>query len=106
AGYAVDAGDGTVEHAEVALYLDGEVDVAGRIDDVDRVVVPVDCGGGGRDRDATLLLLLHPVHRGGAVVGFADLVVDTGVVQDPLGRGGLARVDVGHDPDVADLGQV
>ena len=35
----------------------------------------------------------------------ADLVVDAGVEEDPLGRGGLARVDVSHDPDVADLGQ-
>jgi len=39
-------------------------------------------------------------------VHFADLVVDAGVVQDPLGGGGLARVDVGHDPDVPDLREV
>jgi hypothetical protein len=26
-----------------------------------------------------------------------------GVVDDPLGRRGLARVDVGHDPDVPDV---
>jgi hypothetical protein len=32
---------------------------------------------------------------------FADLVGLAGVVQDPLGRRGLARVDVGHDPEVA-----
>ena len=63
-------------------------------------------GRGGRDGDAALLLLLHPVHRRGALVDLTDLVVDAGVEQDPLGRRGLARVDVGHDPDVADLGQV
>jgi hypothetical protein len=39
-------------------------------------------------------------------VHFTDLVVDTGVEEDALGRRGLARVNVGHDPDVADLGQV
>jgi hypothetical protein len=39
-------------------------------------------------------------------VDLTDLVVDAGVVEDPLGRRGLARVDVRHDPDVADLGQV
>ena len=31
-----------VEHAQRALHLDREVDVAGRVDDVDLVVVPLD----------------------------------------------------------------
>jgi hypothetical protein len=39
-------------------------------------------------------------------VDFTDLVADAGVEEDPLGGRRLARVDVGHDPDVADLGQV
>ena len=37
---AVEHGDGTVEHPQVALHLDGEVDVPGGVDDVDLVVVP------------------------------------------------------------------
>ena len=36
AGDRVEQGDGAVEHAQRALHLDGEVDVAGRVDDVDR----------------------------------------------------------------------
>ena len=55
-----------------------------------------------RDRDAALLLLRHPVHRRGALVDLAHLVGASGVVEDPLGRRGLARIDVGHDPDVPD----
>jgi hypothetical protein len=39
-------------------------------------------------------------------VDLADLVGDAGVEQDALGGGGLAGVDVRHDADVADLGQV
>ena len=39
-------------------------------------------------------------------VDFTDLVVDAGVEEDPLGRRRLARVDVRHDPDVSDLGEV
>jgi hypothetical protein len=35
AGDAVEHGDRAVEHAQRALDLDGEVDVAGRVDDVD-----------------------------------------------------------------------
>ena len=106
AGDTVVHGDRTVEDAQRPLDLDGEVDVAGRVDDVDRVVLPGALGRGGRDRDAALLLLLHPVHRGGAVVDLTDLVVDAGVEEDALGRGGLARVDMRHDPDVAGPGEL
>ena len=45
AGDRVEQRDRAVEDAQRALDLDGEVDVAGRVDDVDAVVVPV---GGGR----------------------------------------------------------
>jgi hypothetical protein len=103
---AVEHGHRAVQHAQRPLDLDREVDVAGRVDDVDLVVLPETGRRGRRDRDAALLLLLHPVHRGRAVVDLADLVVDPGVEQDPLGRRGLAGIDVGHDADVADLGQV
>src|SRR3954469_15631697 len=99
----VEQRDRAVEHAQRALDLDGEVDVAGRVDDVDPVVVPLAGRGGGRDRDAALLLLLHPVHRRGALVHLTDLVGAAGVIEDALGRRRLAGVDVRHDPDVARL---
>ncbi len=93
--------DRAVEHAQRTLDLDGEVDVAGRVDDVQTLAVP-ECGGRGRrDGDAALLLLLHPVHRRGAFVHLADLMVLAGVVEDPLGGRGLAGIDVRHDAEVA-----
>ena len=45
-GLRLDAGDGVehdhaaVEHAQRALHFDREVDVAGRVDDVDAVIFP------------------------------------------------------------------
>ncbi|BDI16597.1 hypothetical protein ANSO36C_23990 [Nostoc cf. commune SO-36] len=75
--------------------------MAGRVDDVDPVVVPEAGRRGRRDRDAALLFLLHPVHRGGAFVHFADLVGLAGVIEDALGRRRLAGIDVRHDADVA-----
>jgi hypothetical protein len=67
-----------------------------------RRLPPSRSGGRGRgDGDAALLLLLHPVHGRGAVVDFADLVALAGVIEDALGRRGLAGVDVRHDADVA-----
>ena len=101
AGDRVEDGDRAVEDAEAALDLDREVDVAGRVDDVDAVVLPLACGRGRGDRDPALLLLLHPVHHGGALVDLADLVGAAGVVEDALGRRRLTGVDVSHDPDVA-----
>jgi len=103
----LDAGDRVeqryraVEHAQRALDLDGEVDMAGRVDDVDPVAFPLRGGGGGGDRDAALLLLLHPVHDGRALVHLAELVRAAGVVEDALGGRRLPGVDVRHDPDVS-----
>src|SRR6056297_2093864 len=113
-GVAVEKRDRAVEDRERALNLDGEIDVPRRVDDVEAelrvrrafgggVVLTLPEGRRGRrgDRDATLLLLLHPVHRGGAIVDFADLVGAAGVEKDALGRRRLAGIDVGHDADVA-----
>ena len=110
-------GHRAVQHAQRTLDLNGEVNVAGGVDDVDAVTVrleggrvmlsfgmaPVAGGSGGGDGDTTLLLLHHPVHRSGTVMHFADLVVDAGVVQDTLGGGGFACVDVSHDTDISGL---
>ena len=88
--------------------------MAGRVDDLEAVflaavgsagVAPEAGGGGGGDGHAALLLLHHPVHRRGAVVHLADLVGLAGVVQNALGGRGLAGIDVGHDADVARVGQ-
>src|SRR5690606_2465160 len=87
--------------AQRTFDFDGEVDVAGRIDDVQAVVVPEASGCRGRDGDATLLLLLHPVHGGGAVMDFADLVGLAGIIKDTLGRGGLTGVNMRHDTEIA-----
>ena len=55
-------------------------------------------GRGSRsDSDASLLLLLHPVHGSSAFMSITDLVVDASVIQDTLGQRGLARVDMSHD---------
>ena len=100
AGDRVEHRDRAVEHAQRALDFDREVDVAGRVDDVDAVLAP-EAGRRRRgDGDAALLFLLHPVHDGRALVDLADLVRNPGVEEDPLGSGRLPGIDVGHDADV------
>src|SRR5580658_1335160 len=94
-------GDRAVEHAERALDFNREIDVSGRVDDIDAVVAPEAGSRRRRDRDAALLLLHHPVHRRGAFVHLANFVIDTGVEEHALSSGGLAGIDVGHDADIA-----
>ena len=108
-------GNAAVQYTQGAFHLNGEVHVARGVDDVDsetvlfgkgRVVLilgmaPIACGGSGSDRDATLLLLRHPVHRRSAVVRLTDFVVDACIEQDALGGRGLACVDMGHNADVS-----
>ena len=101
AGDGVEDGDGTVEDAQGALDLGREVNVARGVDDLDDGVLPEARGGGGLNGHATLLLLNHPVHGGGAIVDLTDLVGLARVVQDSLGGRGLTGIDVGHDADIA-----
>lgn len=106
AGDAVENGYCTVENTERTLHLDGEVDVSWGVNNVDLVVVPETGGSSGGNGNATLLLLLHPVHGCGAIVRLTDLVVNTGVVQDALCSGGLTGIDVRHNADIAHLFKV
>jgi hypothetical protein len=85
---------------KLTLDFDGEVDVAGGVDDVQALAVPERGGRSGGDRDATLLLLLHPVHRRGTFVHFADLVALAGVIKDALGGRGLAGIDMRHNTEI------
>src|SRR5206468_3859638 len=64
--------DSTIKNAEGALHFGSEVHVAGSIDNIDANVAPGASGSGGGNGDAALLLLLHPVHGGGAFVDLSD----------------------------------
>ena len=100
AGDRIEDRNRAVENPQAALDLDREIDMTGRVDDVDPMVLP-EAGRRRRgDCDAALLLLRHPVHRGSAFVNFADLVRAPGIVQNPLGRGRLAGIDMRHDTDI------
>ena len=97
--------DSTIEDTERALYFDGEVNVPWGVDEVDLVlgvvVVPEGSRSSGGNRDTTLLLLLHPVHRSTTIVYFTDLVGQTRIKEDTLRRSRLTGIDVGHDADIS-----
>ena len=75
--------------------------MAGRVDDVDPVILPKAGRRGRGDGNAALLLLRHPIHRRGAVVHLTHLIGAAGVIEDALGSCRLAGIDVSHDADVS-----
>ena len=88
AGDRAEHEDGAVEDAQGALDLDGEVDVAGGVDEVDSIVLPLDVGGRRLDGDPPLALEVHGVHGGADAVLAVDLVdrVDlVAIEEDALG---------------------
>src|SRR6202451_4769559 len=74
--------------------------MAGRVDDVEALVMPESCGRGRGDGDAALLLLLHPVHGRSAVVHFANLMRLTGIIEDALRGRRLPGINVSHDAEI------
>ena len=97
--------NGTVQYAQGTLYFYSEVNVARGVDDVDSVTLPVAGSSSGSDRDATFLLLYHPVHLGSAFMGLTDLVGTASVVQNTLCSGGLTSIDMSHDTNVSSIFQ-
>ena len=85
-------------------HLVGEVDVAGRVDQVqDELLVRHTPGQPhvlGLDGDTALTLDIHPVQVLRAHRPFVD---DTGELQHPVGQRRLAVVDVGDDAEVSNL---
>ncbi|MOA30469.1 hypothetical protein D3C78_1515600 [compost metagenome] len=75
--------------------------MAGGVDDVDVVAVPLDGGVLRQDGDAALFFLLVGVHH---ALGFRFFAVEgAGELQELVHQGGLAMVDVGDDGDVAEF---
>ncbi len=105
----LDSADGTkhqdcpVEHAKAAFHLDGEIDVARSIDQIDHGIAPLDCRGRAGDGYAAFLFQFHVVHGCPAAVAvdFLHAVDPAGVEQDPLGKRSLAGVDMGRNAYIA-----
>ena len=95
-----------IEHTQRTTDFDVEVDVAGRVDQVDLHIAPLHRGGRAVDGDAATALFGIEVHVRSAVVHFAHAVAFARVEQDAFAGGGLACVNVGNDADVANVARI
>ncbi len=100
--------DRPVQNAERALDLNREVHVAGGIDEVHRVPLPLQVRGGTGDGDAPLFFELHVVHHRPVAAPFdlTHFVNPAGIKQNPLAERRLAGVDVGGNAEVANFREV
>jgi hypothetical protein len=90
-----------VHHRQDALNLATKVGVAGGVNDVDVVFVPLEGSVLGPDGDPLLFLEIHRVHDPlfQLLVGLES----AGLPEQLVDQGGFAVVDVGDDGDVADV---
>ena len=95
-----------VQHPHGPLDLDGEIHMAGRINQLNLMIAPRQPGHGGGDGDAVYLLFGQIIHVGRAFMDFANLVGRAGVIQHSLGERGLAGVHMGGDADIAHSRQI
>ena len=77
--------------------------MAGGVDDVDPVFLPVGGGGRGCDCDTPFLFLGHPVHRGIAVIHAAGAVNASGGKEDLFGYCSFSCINMGDKPYITDL---
>ena len=96
---------GAIKNAEATFDFGCEIYVAWRIDDVDSMTIPIARRGGGGNGYTALPFLIHVIHGSCTIVDFAHAVHSTGVVQDAFSNGGLAGIDMSHDPGVSNFFQ-
>jgi len=95
--------DSAVEYAQGAFDFGCEVDVTGRVDEVERMFLPIEGNACGLDGDSSFLFFGIVIGNGGALIDHSDFVYEVGVEEHSFGNGGFSCVDVGDDADVSDV---
>lgn len=105
-GDAADGADqnrGGFHHAQGAHHLAHEIKIAGHVDDVEHLLVPVNRRNGRADGDFSLDLLRVVVGNGVAVLDTTLAVDRSGSEQQCLHQRGFSFAAMSHEGDVADV---
>ena len=89
-----------VQHAQRTFHFYRKVNVPGSVYDIDPFSLPKTGRCRGLNRNPAFLLLNHKVHGGCAFMHFANLMCFTCIEENAFRSGGLAGVNVRHNPDV------
>ena len=99
----VDQQDRSFARRQAPGDLVREIDVSGGVDQVELVALVEQADRLGLDRDAPLALQVHPIE----VLRPHRAVIDgMGELEHPIGQRGFPMVDVRHDAEVADTGDL
>ena len=91
AAFGAENGNGAIQDAERTFHFDCKVHVTGGIDNIDPMTLPESSRSSRSNRNTPFLLLCHPVHRRGTLMGITDLVRFSRIVQDTLGSRWFCR---------------
>ncbi len=97
----VDNQEDAVDHLHDTLDLAAEVRMAGGVDDVDAIAVPLEGGVLRANGDSFFALQIHRIHH-----ALLDLLIGAegaGLTQELIDERGFAVVDVRNDGDVTNL---
>ena len=97
----VDQQQHRIDHGQHALDFAAKVGVAGRVDDVDAVVLPLHSRVLGQDGNAAFAFQVIGIHDAFDV--FAAVSERAGLAQQLVDEGGLAVVDVRDDGDITQI---
>jgi hypothetical protein len=96
-----------IQYAQGSLYLDSEVHMAWRINNIDAMLVVLiihtlpEAGSSRRGNgDTPLLLLHHPIHYRGAIVNFPDSMGYPCIIKHAFRGSRLPGIDMRHDADI------
>ena len=95
-----------IENPQRTLHFRRKINMPGGVDEIDVVPLPRTFCHGRSNRDAPLLLFLHKVHNRSSIMNFADFMGLSAEVQNAFCHRCLAGVNVGHDTDISDIGQI
>jgi hypothetical protein len=80
--------------------------MARRIDQIDRAIAPSERNTSAIDCDAALLLFRIVIRFRGAFIDLTESMLGAGVIEQVLGRRGLAGINVGDHAEIANLRQI
>ena len=93
--------NGTIQYPQGAFNLDRKIHMSGRIYNVNFRISPMAGGDGGSNRNASFLLIRHPIHHRLPVMDFTYFMGAPGIIQNTLGHRRFAGINVGDNVDVA-----
>ncbi len=92
-----------VNHVHDALHFAAEIGVAGRVHDVDVIILVFERGVLGADGDALFLFQIHRIHQA-FFLGFVLVCAEgAGLLEEAVHERGLAVVNVRDDGDISNV---